>query len=234
MQAVPDIAVLVAAPAGEPRGTVLLVHGRNGAPEQSQMAEMARAYLGRGWRVVAPELPNSIARPQSGPPSEVTFSRHTQAAGLVWDWMRRQWPEAPHGLAGHSIGAYAVAHLAGGAPDAHHVLAMSPPMSGRVLLAGREAMGPGAIAEVMREAPAYFAEMHTADAGPALARAAAPLAVVTGAEDGLVRLADARAYFAAAPNGRFFGALPGEHHCPAGPACARMLGAALWALGVQG
>ena len=70
------------------------------------------------------------------------------------------------------------------------------------------------------------------DAAPALARSAAPLAVVTGAEDGLVRLHDARAYFNAAPNGRFFGALPNEHHCPAGAACGQMLAAALTALGV--
>ena len=63
------------------------------------------------------------------------------------------------------------------------------------------------------------------------ARSPSPLAVVTGAEDGLVRLHDARAYFNAAPNGRFFGALPDEHHCPAGSACAQMLQAALAAVG---
>ena len=42
-------------------GTVLLVHGRNGAPGQAQIAEIANAYLDRGWRVVAPELPNSTS-----------------------------------------------------------------------------------------------------------------------------------------------------------------------------
>ncbi len=226
------IPVIVAEPGGKPRGTVLLVHGRNGAPGQVQIAEIAEAYLARGWRVAAPELPHSAALPESGPPGQVTFSGHTQAAAAVWDWVARQWPDEARALAGHSIGGFAVAHLAAASPDTHHVLAVSPPMSGRVLLLAREAMGQAAIDEVRREAPAYFAEMQTADAEPALNRTMAPLAVVTGAEDGLVRLKDARAYFVAAPNGRFFAALPDEHHCPAGEPCGRMLSAALSALGV--
>ncbi len=226
------VPVVVAARTTTPRGTVLLAHGRNGAPDQAQIAEIAEAYLARDWRVAAPELPNSIALPNSGPPEEVTFTRHAQATAEVWAWLVRQWPDTPQALAGHSIGAFAIAHLAGDAPEAHHLLAVSPPISGMVLLSAREAMGPAAIEAVQREAPLFYAEMPIADAAPSLARSPAPLAVVTGAEDGLVRLHDARAYFNAAPNGRFFGALPNEHHCPAGAACGQMLAAALTALGV--
>lgn len=214
-----------------PKGTVLLVHGRNGAPGQAQIAQIALAYLAQGWRVVAPELPHSSALPQSGPPDQVTFAGHVRAAAQVWAWLGQQWPDAPRALAGHSIGGFAVAHLAADTPDVHHVLAVSAPMSGRVLLRAREAMGPGAVDEVRRDAPAYFIEMQTADAEPALNRVMAPLAVVTGAQDGLVPLKDARAYFMAAPNGRFFGALPDEHHCPAGTRCGAMLAAALLAVG---
>ena len=226
------VPVVVAARTTTPRGTVLLAHGRNGAPDQAQIAEIAEAYLARDWRVAAPELPNSIALPNSGPPEEVTFTRHAQATADVWAWLVRQWPDTPQALAGHSIGAFAIAQLAGAAPEAHHLLAVSPPISGMVLLSARVAMGPDAVEAVKREAPLFHAEMPVADAAPALARSAAPLAVVTGAEDGLVRLHDARAYFNAAPNGRFFGALPNEHHCPAGAACGQMLAAALTALGV--
>ena len=226
-----NVPVVVAAPTPAPTGTVLLVHGRNGAPDQAQIAEIADAYLLRGWRVAAPELPNSIALPESGPPDQVSFTRHTQAAAGAWDWLVRQWPGTPHALAGHSIGAFAIAQLAGAAPEAHHLLAVSPPISGMVLLSARQAMGPAAIEAVQREAPLFYAEMPLADAAPSLARCPAPLAVVTGAEDGLVRLHDARTYFNTAPNGRFFGALPDEHHCPAGSACAQMLQAALTAVG---
>lgn len=226
------IPVVVAEPDQAPAGTVLLVHGRNGAPGQAQIAEIALAYLARGWRVAAPELPNSIALPESGPADQVTFSGHTRAAATVWAWLARTWPDAPRALAGHSIGAYAIAHLAAASPDTHHLLAVSPPLSGRVLYDARVAMGPAAIEAVRNEAPQFLAEMATADAAPALARVTAPVAVVTGASDGLVRLADARAYFNAAPNARFFGALPDEHHCPAGAACGTMLSTALAALGI--
>ena len=225
------VPVVVATPRETPEGTVLLVHGRNGAPGQAQIAEIAEAYLARGWRVAAPELPHSIALPDSGPSDQVTFTGHTRAAAGVWAWLAKKWPGQRRALAGHSIGAYAIAHLAGDDPDTHHILAVSPPLSGMVLLSAREAMGPPAIEAVMREAPLFHAEMPTADAAPALARSHAPLAVVTGADDGLVRLNDARAYFNAAPNARFFAALPNEHHCPAGKACADMLGAALLAVG---
>ncbi|MBP6678567.1 MAG: hypothetical protein KA156_05720 [Paracoccus sp.] len=225
------VPVVTATPNDAPRGTVLLVHGRNGAPGQAQIAEIAEAYLARGWRVAAPELPHSIALPNSGPSDQVTFTGHTRAAAGVWAWLAQTWPDQRRALAGHSIGAYAIAHLAGDDPGTDHILAVSPPLSGMVLLSARVAMGPDAVEAVKREAPLFHAEMPIADAAPALARSHAPLAVVTGAEDGLVRLKDARAYFNAAPNGRFFGALPNEHHCPAGKACADMLAAALVAVG---
>lgn len=225
------VPVVIAAPEDPPTGTVLLVHGRNGAPGQAQIAEIAEAYLACGWRVAAPELPHSIALPNSGPSDQVTFTGHTRAAAGVWAWLMQQWPDQRRALAGHSIGAYAIAHLAGDDAGTDHILAVSPPLSGMVLLSAREAMGPDAVEAVRREAPLFHAEMPIADAAPALARAQAPLAVVTGAADGLVRLKDARAYFGTAPNGRFFAALPDEHHCPAGKACADMLAAALVAVG---
>ena len=42
-----------------------------------------QCHLDRGWRVVAPELPNRSPIPGSGPPERVTFSGHTQAATEV-------------------------------------------------------------------------------------------------------------------------------------------------------
>ena len=97
------IPVVIAEPAQPPLGTVLLVHGRSGAPGQAQIAVIADAYLARGWRVAAPELPNSIALPDSGPPDRVTFSTHTAAALETLDWLRQHHPDQRMALAGHSL-----------------------------------------------------------------------------------------------------------------------------------
>ncbi|MBL3571873.1 alpha/beta hydrolase [Rhodovulum visakhapatnamense] len=225
------VPVVIGCEAVVPVGTVLLVHGRNGAPDQPQIAEIAEAYLARGWRVVAPELPNSIALPASGPADRLTMDGLRRAAAEVMVWTRARWPDVPLALAGHSLGGFAIGHLAADLGDPHHVLGVSPVLSGARLLAARVAMGPPAVAALEREVPLMRAGMEAEDAAPALARVAAPLGVITGAEDGIVPLTDARAYFNAAPNGRFFGALPGQNHCPAGPDVGAMLGVALAALG---
>jgi pimeloyl-ACP methyl ester carboxylesterase len=213
-----------------PAGTALVLHGRNGAPDQPQVAAIVTAYVARGWRVVAPELPCSAALPGSGPPSELTMARYRHAAAEVRAWVTRRWPDGRLALAGHSLGAYAAAHVAGEIQGLHHLLAVSPALSGRALLEARLAMGPQAVAALEREAPLMRAEMEAEDATDALKILGAPLAVVSGARDGIVPLRVARAYFDAAPLACFFAALPDQHHCPAGPDVDLMLAAALTAL----
>jgi fermentation-respiration switch protein FrsA (DUF1100 family) len=221
------IPVVLADPAQVPRGTALILHGRNGAPDQVQISMIAEAYLARGWRVAVPELPHSIALPASGPPERLTMAGHRAAAGQVRDWALARWQGAVLAVAGQSLGAFAAAHLGAGA---HHVLAVSPVISGRTLLAARVAMGPPAVEALEREVPDLRAGMEAEDAAPALASLGPPLAVIAGALDGIVPLAHARAYFDAAPNSRFFAAIPGQHHCPEGPDYATMLTAALVAV----
>ena len=225
------IAVAVAAKTREPVGTVVLIHGRNGAPDQPHMAEIARAYLSSGWRVAAPELPFSSATPGSGPADQFTLASQRDAGRQVLAWVRSAWPETPVALAGHSAGGFTGGTLVAGDAGLHHVLAVSPVLSGQRMLEARRALGPEAMAELEREAPLYRQELETADIADGLANAPAPVAVVTGREDGLVTAAHAKAYFRAARNGTFFAALPGQHHCPAGLACAAMLAAALAAVG---
>lgn len=225
------IAVAVAAEVPDPVGTVLLIHGRNGAPDQPHIAEIARVYLSSGWRVVAPELPHSAAIPGSGPADRLTLASQGDAARQVLAWVRSAWPETPVALAGHSAGGFTVGALAAADAGLHHVLAVSPVLSGRRMLDARRALGPEAMAELEREAPLYRTELETADIADCLSTAPAPVAVVTGSADGLVTVDHARAYFQAARNAVFFGALPGQHHCPTGPAAATMLAAALVAVG---
>jgi pimeloyl-ACP methyl ester carboxylesterase len=224
------VPVVISERASEHVGTVVVLHGRNGAPDQPQIAAIVWAYLARGWRVVAPELPNSSALPGSGPPGELTMARHRDAAAEVWAWAAARWPMGRKALAGHSLGAYAAAHLGRENPDNHHLLAVSPALSGRALLDARIAMGSAAVEALEREAPLMRAEMEAEDATDALRALRAPLAVISGELDGIVPLSVARAYFSAAPMAHFFASLPGQHHCPSGPDADIMLSAALTAL----
>lgn len=223
-----DLPVYSATPDGAARGLAVVLHGRNGAPDQPHMVAVAEAYLRRGWRVLAPQLPYSLADPGSGPANRATMGIHRRASADVAGWAKQAWPAEPFAVAGHSLGAYAAPHIE---PDnLQHLLAVSPALSGRALLSAREEMGGDAVAVLANEAPDMYAEMAGDDAEPALARLAAPAAVVTGAEDGLTPLKYAKRYVQAAPNARFFMALPGQHHCPSGPDCDQALDAALTAL----
>lgn len=219
-----------------PVGVALLVHGRDGAGAVPHMIAIAEAYLARGWRVVAPDLPHSRATPASGSPTEFTMTGHLADAAKALAWTRGllsgDGRELRVALAGHSLGAYAAASLAVECAGLDHLLAVSPVLSGAALLAARRAMGPAAVEALRREAPRMLAEMEAHDAAaPALAGLAAPVAVITGAEDGLTPPRAARAYFGAAREGRFYSVLPGQHHCPEGPEYTRALIAALDALG---
>lgn len=223
----PALGCHIADPAGALRGTVLLIHGRNGSASQPHVDEIARAYLDRGWRVAAPDLPYSEATPGLGDPSGLTMTGHAAAAARVLRWLRRADTAPRFALAGHSLGAYAAAMIADQAGALHHLLAVSPALSGRALLSARRAMGPDAVAALEREVPLMRAEMEACDAAPALARLSAPVAVLTGAPDGITPPRFARAYFACAAEGRFYASIPDQHHCPIGPATRALLDAAL-------
>lgn len=221
-------------PDGPPTGLLLLLHGRDGAGRSPHMLPIAAAYLARGWQVIAPDLPGSRATPGSGPPERFTMSGHLADADavLVWALDKIARPASRLGFAGHSVGACSAARLCAQAATADHLLAVSPVLSGAALLEARRAMGPAALAALDREAPAMAAELAAQDAAPALRRIRAPVAVITGALDGITPPRFAKAFFAASSGACFYAILPGQHHCPAGPLYDRALGAALDALGV--
>lgn len=221
----------LAEPDGAARGWAVLIHGRNGAAAQPHMVAIAQAYLARGWRVAVPDLPFSDATPGSGPAGALTMAAHHAAARSVLRWLSdHDGKAAAIALCGHSLGAYAIARLADAQPGVHHLMAVSPVLSGQALLDARAAMGGDALEALAREAPELYATMAAESAASALGRLAAPLAVMTGALDGLTPPAHARAYFAAAPDARFFSVLPGQHHCPEGPVFAEALHAAFTAV----
>ncbi|MEM8956757.1 MAG: alpha/beta fold hydrolase [Pseudomonadota bacterium] len=207
-----------------PHAVALVVHGRNGAMHQPHIQALIQAYLTRGWRVMAPDLPHSAATPASGPSEDVTMDGHARAAGDVLTAILRDHSEGlPLGLCGHSLGAHAIAAIAGDVPELHHLLAVSPVVSGLALLDARAAMGPPALEALAREAPRMRETMASESAVPFLERLEAPVAVMTGALDGLTPPAAARAYFDAAPRACFYAVLKGQHHCPTGPELDRAL-----------
>jgi pimeloyl-ACP methyl ester carboxylesterase len=223
----------VIVPDGPPTGMLLLLHGRDGAGRSPHMRPIAAAYLARGWQVIAPDLPCSRATPDSGPPERFTMSGHLADAATVLAWVLDTIarPASRLGFAGHSVGACSAARLCARAATADHLLAVSPVLSGAALLEARRAMGPAAVAALEREAPAMAAELAAQDAEPALRRITAPVAVITGAVDGITPPRFAKAFFAASPGACFYATLPGQHHCPEGAFYDRALGAALEALG---
>lgn len=197
---------------------VFLVHGRNGAAVQPQMSALAEAYLRRGWAVVAPDLPFSVASPDLGAPEQATMAHHVAAATAVFDaLLARRDGTAPLALCGHSLGAFAIARLARSRGGLHHLCAVSPVLSGQHLLAARAAMGGDALAVLEQEVPQMYASMAEESCALDLAATRTPVAVMTGTRDGITPPDHARAYFAACRNGRFFSVLPGLHHCPDGP-----------------
>lgn len=214
-------------------GTALIIHGRNGAARQPHMEALARAYLRNGWSVAAPELPFSAATPDLGSADGITFAAHCDAAQHVMNWLEKEDRTAGSiALCGHSLGAFAGARLASERDSLHHFLAVSPVLSGQHLLDARTAMGPDALQALAREAPLMFKNMQSETCAPALQHTYAPVAVMTGALDGLTPKHHARAFFDAAPNARFFSILPGLHHCPVGPVLDTALAAAFDALGL--
>ncbi|MCB2054216.1 MAG: alpha/beta fold hydrolase [Geminicoccaceae bacterium] len=217
-------------------GVVLVLHGRDGNGCAAHLAPVTAAYRAQGWRVVAPDLPCSRATPDSGPAEEFTMQGHSEDAAAVLAWVQEQRQkdaELPLAIVGHSVGAYSAARLGAQTADLDHLLAVSPVVSGGALLAARRAMGPPAVDQLRRDAPRMLAEMEVHDAVPSLARITAPVAVITGALDGITPVAAARAYFAAAPGACFFAALCEQHHCPEGADYALALEAALRSLGVS-
>lgn len=219
----------------EPPGnvpTVLLIHGRNGAAHQPHMSALGQAYLRRGWSVVAPDLPFSAASPSLGAPEDATMAHHLAAASEVLAWLDAQRnATAPLALCGHSIGAYVAARLAETRQRLHHLCAVSPVVSGKHLLEARKAMGGDALAVLKQEVPAMYAAMANESCAVALSGVDVPVAVMTGALDGITPPDHARAYFAAAPQACFFSVLPGLHHCPDGPVLEQAMAAALDAVG---
>lgn len=228
-----DMVVHVHEPPGALRGVALVAHGRNGAAGQTHLLPVIAACLDRGLAVVVPDLCHSCANASPGAADAFTMAAHLADVAAALDLAGRMFPADPLAaptrlLIGHSMGAYAAVRIAAEHPDAvSGVLAISPVISGNALIAAREAMGPDALTALRREVPGALAEWPRHDLSGVAPAVHAPAAVIVGAEDALTRPADADTLCGWLPRCVYRQVVPGEHHCPTGPAYAASVGAAL-------
>ncbi|GAB5375831.1 MAG: hypothetical protein AcusKO_22930 [Acuticoccus sp.] len=222
-----------AAPAGAAAGAVLVAHGRNGAADQAHITPVVAACLARDYWVAVPDLCYSAANDSAGPAAGFTMTAHLADVRTVLDWAAAQpaWATGgPRIAAGHSMGAYAVLRLAAetaAAGTITGVMAISPVIAGRALIAARERMGPHALAALSAELPGAFAEWPRHDMMPLASRITQPAAVIVGADDTLTTPQDAKTLADALPNLVHSAVLGGEHHCPLGADYAASLAVAL-------
>lgn len=219
-------------PQGVPVGTVFLAHGRNGAADQPHMRPVIEACLARSLAVVAPDICNSDANESAGSSADFTMAAHvadlratiertTAAASATGS--------PPPLLIGHSMGAYAALRIAAEAAAGAFggVLAISPVISGRALIAARERMGAAAVAALRAELPGAFLEWPQHDLAPLAAAIDVPCAVIVGADDTLTTPADAATLAGWLRHLVWHDVVAGEHHCPLGEGYALSVGTAL-------
>lgn len=219
------------APAGR---LALLVHGRNGAAHAPHMLKLARAYLAAGYVVAAPNCPGSDGNDSAGDGADFTIGRLVRDAARAARWLMTEtgraelgWSGGRLALCGHSMGAYAVAHLAAGAlfGRAAHLMMVSPFTSGARQLAARVRYHPDGLAVLARELPEAITDWPRHDIFAFIDRLALPAAVVAGARDIIAPLENVRELVMRLPVHPEFLVLPAAAHCLEGGRYASELGA---------
>lgn len=227
-----EMIVHVFLPRGPAAGAALVAHGRNGAVSQDHIRPVIEACLERSLAVIAPDLCNSAANESAGTVAEFTMEKHVAdvrtvlaAAPTLAPWS----PREPRLIIGHSMGAYAAVRLAAEAAPGTltGVLALSPVVSGRALIAARRAMGARAIAELRAEVPTALEEWLRHDLSLLARKVKCPAAVIVGEDDTVTPPADAALLASWLPHLVWHDTIPGEHHCPLGKDYARSIGVAL-------
>lgn len=105
------------------KGLAFIEHGLGGFKEQPHIQVMASAFKDAGYTVVNFDALNSLGE-SDGKYEDSTVTTHLQSLVDVIDWAKTQgWYQEPFCLAGHSLGAMAVALYAEENPDKVKALA---------------------------------------------------------------------------------------------------------------
>ena len=160
-----------------PCGTVLLLHGNAG--NLTQFRGLGQWLAGSGLRVLAVDYRGYGASP--GRPSENNLRSDARAA---YRYVRNVLHERADRLVviGHSLGAILAADLAG--PDS---------VAGLILFSAAPSVGPLLRQRSPLLATLLHSDEFSFDAREQLSRVRAPTMVITGENDMLVRVSDARA-----------------------------------------
>jgi len=128
----------------KPNGCAFVLHGLGGRKEQSHLMAIVDSLFSDGYTVVNFDATNSIGESE-GKYENATFELHYEDLVDVIVWAKGEaWYQEPFILAGHSMGAYAVAKYAEEHPnEVESLFAFAPVISGKLSFEATERFEPG-------------------------------------------------------------------------------------------
>lgn len=217
----PEARMSVEVWAKEPSDRLAVVaHGRNGAAHAPHMLQLIKAYLARGYVVVSPDCCASAWNEAAGGEADFLLENHVRDVGRAILWAEANaggigWRGGRLALAGHSMGAYAVARLAATVwlGRIGHLVLVSPFTSGARQIEAREKYHPDGIANLRRDVPAALDEWPRHDIFTVIDRLTLPVAVIGGARDIVAPPENLREFVGRLPKPPQWLMLPEASHC---------------------
>ncbi len=217
----PRMTVTVQRPALAPNGLLVVIsHGRNGASEAPHIQKIAEPYLLRGYSAVIPDLCNSDHNASAGSGADFTIGGHVRDTLRAVRWALEH--AGDYGcradqiaLAGHSMGGYAVSHLAATELRSitRHVLAVATFTSGRRQLEARAKHHPQGVDSLRTELPRALVDWPRHDIFEVAERLTMPVSTVVGVLDTVTPDENVLEFNLMLPRAIDHVVLDGAHHC---------------------
>ena len=209
------VCVFVEQPAGKPKGLAIVMHGRSGGKDEPHIATFARAFLNNAYTVIRFDTTNTFGESE-GKFEDVTLTGFYEDLEDVISWSKMQaWYQSPFCLAGHSLGAIAVALYAEKHPEEVKALApISTVVSGEHIIG---AMDRGVLEEwkrtgwwiqrsvskqglIKRLKWSHATDLLQYDLMPAINQLTMPILMVVGSDDVITPWQEQKGMFDALPH----------------------------------